>query len=143
MKKDRMISIVMIALFAASMLATPTIMLTDSTSLRTGDEAMAVAPVPLGARLAENIPDNFTHVQWEQGRRSEAWNDTYSWDHWQFGPSITWKTINATTGLPIEFNDTIAIDGWVNFVVKIPKNSLQGKTPWAVLFTGTWVNLSA
>ncbi|MHA2014984.1 MAG: hypothetical protein ACTSUH_04460, partial [Candidatus Thorarchaeota archaeon] len=143
MKNDRMISIVMIALFAASMLATPTIMLTNSTPSKTGDELVAVAPVPPGARLADDIPDNYTHVQWEQGRRSEAWNDTYSWDYWQFGPSITWKTINATTGIPIEFNDTIAIDGWVNFVVKIPKNALQGKTPWGVLFTGTWVNLSA
>ena len=87
-------------------------------------------------------PDNYTRVEWDQGTISEEWEDSFSWSNWQFGPTVTWSIRNTTTQELTTIQDEIAIDGWSDFNVKIPKSAIQGNTLEYVALLGDFMNIS-
>ncbi len=73
---------------------------------------------------------------WNQSTSSKAFNETFSHANWLYGPSIKWTIYNSTTGKVIGLNESIGIGSWADYVLEIPKNSLQGKIPYAIAFVG-------
>ncbi|MHA1770034.1 MAG: hypothetical protein ACTSXS_00395 [Candidatus Thorarchaeota archaeon] len=139
-RKHELVTLFMLSLFTLSLLmGPPPINQHDSLDSQSN---MVSAPPRMPYKLADSLPPNYTHVEWDQGTTSESWNDTSSWSNWEFGPTITWSVSNATTGQVITLNDTIGINGWTNFLLKIPKNAIGGKIPYAVIITGTYVNFT-
>ncbi|UCE11042.1 MAG: hypothetical protein JSW61_03670 [Candidatus Thorarchaeota archaeon] len=139
---NRLLPLSMLTLFVVSLWMMPVIP-------RTQDGAMDASQSRIGweqqferIQVPADYPENYTHVQWEQGYRNEAFNESVDWSEWMFGPSITWKVRNSTTKDPILIDDTIEIDGWADYRLKIPKSALSGSLPYAVAFAGQFVNIS-
>ncbi len=140
-RKVMIITLSMLILFTVSLFTIPPSFVGTRPQDSSGSPLREAGPVA-PQTPAEVLPANYTHVQWEQGTNSESWNDTQSWSNWEFGPSITWTTRNATTSNLIELNDTIGVDGWVNFILKVPKNALEGKSPKYIVFLGSYFNFT-
>ncbi len=142
-KRAAHIGLSVIFLFALSLFLSPSPIMSD-TSPTASESTPDVVPLDTGPRAMSpaDYPQNYTRVDWEQGVNSEAWTDTFSSSYWQFGPRITWTIRNATTDQLIEKNDTVAINGWANYILKIPKTAVGGQVPYAVAFSGMYLNLS-
>jgi len=71
------------------------------------------------------------------------WTDTWSSNHYRFGPTINWHTRNTTDDSLITWTDEIAIDEYVDFKVEIPYSALGGQTPTGMYLMGQYFNMSA
>ncbi len=141
-KSSTIMTLILFALFSLSLFMTPTMPLkADGNSL--GPSTDVSKDWPIKNTLMADYPDNYTHVRWNQSTTSEVFNESYQSSYWLYGPSITWKIINSTTSKVIRINDTIMINGWADYILKIPKNSLHGQTPYAVAFVGNVMDVSA
>ncbi|MHA2135338.1 MAG: hypothetical protein ACW99J_15875, partial [Candidatus Thorarchaeota archaeon] len=135
---NRLLSLSMLVLFTMSLWMMPAVPTTpDSIESPIGWDQQ-----PGRVGTPADFPDNFTRVQWEQGNRTEAFNESSSWSEWMFGPSITWNIRNSTTSEPILIDDTIAIGGWADYILKIPRSALKGAVPFGVAFVGSFVNIT-
>ncbi|MHA2462322.1 MAG: hypothetical protein ACXAEJ_13885, partial [Candidatus Thorarchaeota archaeon] len=100
-----------------------------------------INPPQSGHTLAD-YPENYTEVEWEQGVRSEGWTDQWNHSDWEYGPTITWNTRNATDNALISMTDVIDLDGWFNFYLDVPKSTINSDVPWAIAIQGSWFNAS-
>ncbi|TFF95471.1 hypothetical protein EU546_03225, partial [Candidatus Thorarchaeota archaeon] len=135
----KILSLLILSVFMFNLLARPSMPASDSKPKQ--DQETAIPPGS-ATSIPADYPDNYTRVRWEQNSVSEEWEETYEDTHWEFGPLITWSVRNATNDELITVTDTIDVDGWTNFIVKIPKNSLGSNQPYAVAFLGSFVNIS-
>ncbi|MGY5875663.1 MAG: hypothetical protein RTU30_07950, partial [Candidatus Thorarchaeota archaeon] len=130
-----------IILFLISGLTIPTVPLA-STEVADGSVRNPVNYGPESLAIPADYPNDYTHVQWEQGTNTEQFDDSHSWSNWMFGPTITWSVRNATTDNLITVNDKIGLDDWANYILKVPKEALSGKLPYIISFMGTYFNLT-
>ncbi|MHA2142619.1 MAG: hypothetical protein ACXADD_14100 [Candidatus Thorarchaeota archaeon] len=134
---SKMITLFAIALFTFSLLITPA-----SVPLKGESDNSASRRTPFGSSVTSDYPDNYTRVEWDQGTMNEQWVDSWNRSHYEFGPTVTYQTRNATTNALIVWNETIDLNGWVNLIMKVPKTALSYEIPFAVLFQATYYNFS-
>jgi len=89
-----------------------------------------------------DYPVNYTQVDWDLGTVNEEHNQTWNSNHYRFGPTINWHT-RYTNGTFLGWQDEIAIDEYVDFIVEIPFSALGGQTPAGVYLMGGYFNMSA
>jgi len=90
-----------------------------------------------------DYPVNYTQVDWNLGTVNNEHNNTWSDNHYRYGPTINWHTRNATDSSLIGWQDAIAIDEYVDFIVEIPYSALGGQTPVGLYLMGQYFNMSA
>ncbi|MHA2002722.1 MAG: hypothetical protein ACW960_01340, partial [Candidatus Thorarchaeota archaeon] len=135
---SKMITLFALALFTFSLLMTPAPVALNGAS----DNSVVRNRTPFGSSVISDYPDNYTRVEWDQGTMNEQWVDSWNNSHFQYGPTVTYQTRNATTNALIVWNDTIDLNGWVNLIMKVPKTALSYEIPFAVLFQATYYNFS-
>ena len=89
-----------------------------------------------------DYPSDYTQVDWDLGTVNEEHNQTWSSDHYQFGPTINWHT-RYTNGSLLGWQDEIAINEYVDFRLEIPYSALTGTTPAGLYLMGSYFNMSA
>ncbi len=89
-----------------------------------------------------DYPINYTEVDWDLGTVNEEFENTWSSNHYRFGPTINWHTRNTTDSTLIRWEDEIGIGEYVDFRVEIPYNALGGQTPAGVYLSGQYYNMS-
>lgn len=90
-----------------------------------------------------DYPTNYTRVDWDLGTVNDVYNNTWTNNHYRFGPTINWHTRNATDSSLISWQDEIAINEYVDFRIEIPYNALGGQIPAGVYLMGQYFNMSA
>lgn len=133
-----MITLFALALFTLSLMTAPASVPPSSAP----ENWVVNTQTPLRSGVLSDYPDNYTRVEWDQGTWNEQWVDSWNQSHYQFGPTVTYQTRNATNSALIRWNETIDLDGWVNLIMKVPKTALSYEIPFAVLFQASYYNMS-
>ncbi|MFW9892107.1 MAG: hypothetical protein ACFFFO_07895 [Candidatus Thorarchaeota archaeon] len=94
-------------------------------------------------RILADYPENYTRVDWDLGTVNHENSNTWTSNHYRFGPTINWHTRNTTDFTLITWADEIAIDEYVDFRIEIPFSALGGQTPAGVYLMGQYFNMSA
>ncbi|MHA2179720.1 MAG: hypothetical protein ACXAAK_15365, partial [Candidatus Thorarchaeota archaeon] len=130
------LSLVALFLFSASLFMTPpAINITNEESLPTVN---SISYRQVGAPA--DYPNDFTRVEWDQQTVNEVRNHTWESSHYRFGPTINWHSRHTNNTL-IRWNETIALDDWVNFIIEVPKNSISSQ-PFGFMIQGSYFNMS-
>ncbi|MFX1272148.1 MAG: hypothetical protein ACFFAX_10705, partial [Promethearchaeota archaeon] len=135
---SKMITLFALALFTLSLMTAPASVPPSSAP----ENWVVNTQTPLRSGVLSDYPDNYTRVEWDQGTWNEQWVDSWNQSHYQFGPTVTYQTRNATNSALIRWNETIDLDGWVNLIMKVPKTALSYEIPFAVLFQASYYNMS-
>lgn len=89
-----------------------------------------------------DYPSNYTQVDWDLGTVNEEHNQTWTSNHYTFGPTINWHT-RWPNGTFLGWQDEIGYDEDIVFRIEIPFSALGGQTPAGVYLMGGYFNMSA
>ncbi|MHA2161510.1 MAG: hypothetical protein ACXABF_03740, partial [Candidatus Thorarchaeota archaeon] len=139
----RTISFFIVVLFSLSLFVTPADLAATSESTESANsKAISDINLPQTKNMPADYPESYTEVEWEQGVRSDGWTDPWNHSDWEYGPTITWNTRNATDNSLISMTDVIDLDGWFNFYLDVPQSTILTDVPWALAIQGSWFNAS-
>ena len=88
-----------------------------------------------------DYPENYTQIDWDLGTVNEEHSNTWSSNHYRFGPTINWHT-RYPNGTWLGWQDEIAVDQDVDFKIEIPFSALGGQIPAGLYLMGSYFNMS-
>ncbi|MGY5858558.1 MAG: hypothetical protein RTU63_04250 [Candidatus Thorarchaeota archaeon] len=134
----KMLSMFALVLFSLSLFMTPPV-----AEISPGESIIeSISYTMNNSRTLADYPENFTQVEWDLGTVSEQHNNTWTSNHYRFGPTINWHT-RFPNGSWLGWQDEIAINQDADFIIEIPYSSLGGQTPAGLYIMGSYFNMSA
>jgi len=130
------LTLVALFLFTVSLFMTPPAI--TITTEGSSPDANSVSYRQVG--IPADYPTDFTRVEWDQQIVNEVRNNTWESSHYRFGPTINWHSRHENNSL-IRWNETIALDEWVNFFIEVPKDAISTQ-PFGFMISGSYFNMS-